>query len=365
MYTNFRIQNFRGFKDLELKDLARVNLIAGKNNNGKTALLEAIFMYSNPYNPDLALNIYSFRGVRQFKIEFGRWADSPFDVMFHKFRTHESIVMSGSNKLYGNWDLKIQIVNDVTELNSLGIISHPSISEDDGAQSSASAYQAICFVAQPEDTKESKHYMWLDNRGNKNNFPIPPTPEFQGVFIQARSRTPHNINAERFTGLRLQGRHNLLFEALQIIEPRLIQLELLRFGGETVLHGDIGIGRPLPLPLMGDGINSIASLILAMSYVPDGVLFVDEVENGLHHSLHENIWKAIDIASKTFNVQVFATTHSREMLMAANEAFKEQDDYDFKLYRLDHDSETGDIEAVAYNERLIQSAQNMDFEVRG
>ena len=50
MYSSFRVQNFRGFKDLRLDDLARVNLIAGKNNTGKSALLEAIFTYTGEYD---------------------------------------------------------------------------------------------------------------------------------------------------------------------------------------------------------------------------------------------------------------------------------------------------------------------------
>ena len=38
MYKSFRVKNFRCFKDLQINDLGRVNLIAGKNNTGKTAL---------------------------------------------------------------------------------------------------------------------------------------------------------------------------------------------------------------------------------------------------------------------------------------------------------------------------------------
>ena len=37
MYKSFRVKNFRCFKDLQINDLGRVNLIAGKNNTGKTA----------------------------------------------------------------------------------------------------------------------------------------------------------------------------------------------------------------------------------------------------------------------------------------------------------------------------------------
>ena len=44
MLTSLHIKNFRGFRDLTIQPLARVNLIAGKNNVGKTGILEALFL---------------------------------------------------------------------------------------------------------------------------------------------------------------------------------------------------------------------------------------------------------------------------------------------------------------------------------
>ena len=46
MYKSFRVKNFRCFKDLQINDLGRVNLIAGKNNTGKTALMEAMYLHT-------------------------------------------------------------------------------------------------------------------------------------------------------------------------------------------------------------------------------------------------------------------------------------------------------------------------------
>ena len=51
MYKSFRVKNFRCFKDLQINDLGRVNLIAGKNNTGKTALLEAMYLHTRPLTP--------------------------------------------------------------------------------------------------------------------------------------------------------------------------------------------------------------------------------------------------------------------------------------------------------------------------
>ncbi len=69
MLTTLRIQNFRGFKDLTLgtveHPLKRVNLIAGKNNSGKTAVLEAILLHRSPASPGLSVEIHRFRGLEQ------------------------------------------------------------------------------------------------------------------------------------------------------------------------------------------------------------------------------------------------------------------------------------------------------------
>jgi hypothetical protein len=49
MIKDIEISNFRCFEHTKIEGFERVNLIGGKNNSGKTALLEAIFLYSYPY----------------------------------------------------------------------------------------------------------------------------------------------------------------------------------------------------------------------------------------------------------------------------------------------------------------------------
>ena len=41
MIKTFTMKRFRGFKDLKIDDLRRINVIVGPNATGKTALLEA------------------------------------------------------------------------------------------------------------------------------------------------------------------------------------------------------------------------------------------------------------------------------------------------------------------------------------
>lgn len=47
MLNSLKITNFRTFSNLCLNRLGKVNLIVGRNNVGKTSLLEAVHLYSS------------------------------------------------------------------------------------------------------------------------------------------------------------------------------------------------------------------------------------------------------------------------------------------------------------------------------
>src|SRR6266536_2498845 len=47
MLPNLEIREFRTFRHLRIERLGRVNLIVGKNNVGKTTLLEALWLYGH------------------------------------------------------------------------------------------------------------------------------------------------------------------------------------------------------------------------------------------------------------------------------------------------------------------------------
>ena len=90
MFTSFTLKNFRFFRELQIEPLERVNLIAGKNNTGKTALLEAIFLHLGPNDPTLLLNLNVLRGIEQVNVGaqdiwgwffFGRRIDETIELL--------------------------------------------------------------------------------------------------------------------------------------------------------------------------------------------------------------------------------------------------------------------------------------------
>lgn len=64
LLESLEIQNFRGFHHLQIEKLGRVNLIVGKNNIGKTSLLEALELYARRGAPELIRQFLRSRNDR-------------------------------------------------------------------------------------------------------------------------------------------------------------------------------------------------------------------------------------------------------------------------------------------------------------
>ena len=360
MYQSFEMRNFRCFRELTLADLERVNLIAGVNNVGKTALLEALFLHCGAYNPALTLRVNAFRGVESLKIELGRWAETPWDSLFSGFDTSKKVELIGENDTTGRRILRLKVVRQPEELAKIGqFIQHSSGGPEGVLLSSETAL--VLELEYQEDERRGRYHMILDTKEPRTE-PIPPPPPFPSFFLAARVRIPLAEDAARFGKLEVIEQQDVLLRALQVIEPLLRRLAVVVTGGVPTLHGDIGLGRLVPLPLLGEGMARLASLVLAVGNAPNGVVLVDEVENGMHHSILPKMWRAIGEVARQFHTQVFATTHSLECIVAAHKAFTESGVYDFRLHRLDRVKET--IRAVTYDQETLAAAIETGLEVR-
>ena len=77
----------------------------------------------------------------------------------------------------------------------------------------------------------------------------------------------------------------------------------------SFIYADIGLGEMLDLRIMGDGLVHLTSILLHIASAAGGIVLIDEIENGLHHSIMHKVWRAIAAAARQFNTQVIATTH--------------------------------------------------------
>ena len=166
-------------------------------------------------------------------------------------------------------------------------------------------------------------------------------------------------DAVRLGRLRQQKRGDLLLEALRVIEPRLQSIEDNSASGAPMIWGDIGLSELVPLSVMGEGMTRMAQLDPGHSQLPGGVVLVDEVENGIHHSVMSKVWKSIAAAAEQFDTQIFATTHSYECIEKAYEGLGSEG---FQFLRLR--SRDGMNKAVIYEPSVLDTAIRHYMEIR-
>ena len=362
MYTSFTVKNYRCFDSLTVEPLGEINLISGKNNIGKTTLLEALFLHCGAYNPSLALRVDAFRGIEAFKVELFKQAAVPWISIFRGFDISKIVELAGENTQTGSRLLQLRAIRDLSTVEPLefeGLYSF--VSEDIKAPPSASEPRQILELSYESKEGKGSVYLVLDSRGI-HPMPLPPPPPFPAFFQGDRVRIPLPEEAERFGQLEIAGKQDVLLQVLRIIEPRLKRLAVIVTAGQPAIHGDIGMGRLVPLPVMGGGITRLTSLVLHIGNATKGVALIDEIENGLHYSVLPSVWLAVAEAAREFGTQVFATTHSLECIKAAHEAFAGNDTCDFRLHRLEKIDER--IRAVTFNRKQLATAIATDLEVR-
>src|SRR6266487_1395743 len=322
MLKSFKITNFRGFKSFQIKDFNRLNLIAGKNNTGKTALLEALFLHTGSANPSLAITVNALHGIQKMMIQNDPAAEMPWNSLFYQFNPKSVIELDGQ-------DEKGRRI--LVTLTSEPISS--AVVPVQGTASNVMNRNSLVFKSIENHKKEERVTLKFTNKRHEFE-PVLPL-RVPSIFVSARSLGAPEEDASSFGQLTLRKEEGHLLGALQEIEPHLKSVTVVYEGDAPTLHGDIGQSRLVPLLLMGEGMVRLAKIVLAISSSRDGIVFIDEIENGFHYSVMKSIWRGLRKIADAFNVQLFATTHSLECTKAAYTAFKEESKFDLMVYRLD------------------------------
>jgi hypothetical protein len=352
---SIHVENFRCFQKLDINSLARVNVIAGRNSVGKTAALEAIYLLIGAENLSLVLKISHFRGIKELKGEIRSILELLWSPLFYQLETNRKIKIKASLRDGGEHKVELTLVPAGSQTLNL--------SDEQGAFKSALSGQ-ILRQAFTDSHAHSTEFEMRFIDGELKIEPVPSNPPFSGYFLYAR-RSPTQEEVANLFGRLVKSKQvdELdLVGILKIVEPRLLQLDVIPSAGASMVYGDIGLDQMLPISLMGDGLERVIGMVLRIANASGGVVLIDEIENGIHYSALQSFWQVIGRAARTFNTQVIATTHSYECIREAHYAFSQSQDYDFLLHRLDRIDDR--VEAVTYDQEAIEAALKAEFEVR-
>ncbi|MBI5207911.1 MAG: AAA family ATPase [Candidatus Firestonebacteria bacterium] len=355
MLTSFILKNFRCFQEFSISPLKRINLIAGMNNVGKTALLEGMFLFAGAANPNLAFNVNIFRGLETLAFNIDLQSKTPWNTLFLDFDEENEIIFKGISDNLKEQTLKIRIRKKAI----------PPISQTKNGFASTDMTGFIRGLEYEYINEKNEHIKSEINITDKGVVLAPSIVTqnpYSAIFLASRSRPNLNEEAERFSNVVRNQQQDVLFKALKIIEPRLKQLTLLTTAGIPIIYGELETKQLFPLVIMGEGLVKICSIVLAIANTQNGIIFIDEIENGIHYSVMNKLWGSIYEAAKQFNVQIFATTHSRECIISAHNTFNQLQIDDFLFYRLDKIDNK--IEAKKYTKEILDAAIDSEFEVR-
>ena len=156
-----------------------------------------------------------------------------------------------------------------------------------------------------------------------------------------------------------------MVEALRIIDPGISAVSIVvreaAHRWRTAMVRSADFNRPVPLRSFGDGMARIFAVILSLVNARDGILLIDEFENGLHYTAQLDVWRMIFRLARDLDVQVFATTHSWDAVESFAEAANESPE-DGALLRLTRRG--GDIIPTVFDEEDLAIAAYERIEVR-
>lgn len=169
-----------------------------------------------------------------------------------------------------------------------------------------------------------------------------------------------NVN-EKLAQVIKNKKENDILEALRLVEPRIKDIQLL----DKKIMVDIGLEERLPINVLGDGVRKVLSILLSIHNAQNGVLMVDEIDNGLHYSVMPDLWKVILHSCRKLNTQLFVSTHSMDMVKALVAAMLEVGAQDndvsaFKLIKKNDD----ELAALRYGIAELSYAVEQELEVR-
>ena len=363
MIRSLQLDNYRGFRHFELRDLGQVNLVVGTNNSGKTSILEAVRILLANGNVAVLTDILRCRGeeleeryldIRRLfhahKIEVG----SEFHVWGHQCTPHVT------GKMFSLPESEFATTSTTTTTPDF----KPTFQKP-----------GPIFVSFPRSacrmTWDGTHSTTWEAAVTSNGAldpstwrrPIPSVPTTKGSevrFVSAASLTKSDL-VDLFEQVSLQPEENLAIRALNMIDPSIERIAPSNTPGGFWVRCN-GVPDRIPIGSMGDGIWKLLGLALSLVNAKDGVLLVDEIDTGLHHSVMQKMWQLVTETAKRLNVQVFATTHSRDCYESLAAVCRQGVDQGSEITIQRIEREKG--RSVAYSEQEIIAAAKHGLEVR-
>lgn len=344
MIDTVNINNFRGIHHSRIEGLSQVNLFFGKNNCGKSSLLEGIFLACGQSNPLLPATINAMR-------TYTRLTESDIRYFFYKMNDEKEIQISMSGSHQRNLSITAikSLANNQANAVSTDLVRQYGLrmkfTSHDGEYTSEVLYD----LGASNQIEQKLH---VDSRYNEI---------LKCVYLSPRYDS--NASVDGLQNIYMNKDEEFLADALKILEPKASNPIFM----DSVMLVDVGLPQRIPINLMGDGIRKIVSFLTSIYACRGGVVLIDELSNGFHYSVMKAMWEIVIRAAIRNDVQIFATTHDEDAIRGFQQAAlavagEEQNKIaaGFKLQRIAGD----ELRAYRFSVSELGYAMDQEMEVR-
>lgn len=387
-----KVQQYRNFGVLDLEELTRVNLITGRNNVGKSSLLEAVHLLASRGAERALLDVLKSRGelkqaglknaLSDFKTPLIYQSEFAGALAWSTLLTphapkapaRRGFVISVPKT--GRWLLvRVGWYRDQAAADGGStfreFLALPETDTGMGVEIAFGKRPGKIVSLRPSAAEEADLGRYYTELAADALEPL-DAPESAGETpiprYTSRFCPPHGVDtalvARLWNEIVLSPTEGLVIEALRLIDRRVQRCALI--GEPAVPHVLLeGMDHPLPIAAMGDGMGRLFNLAVLLAASRNGVVCIDDIDIGLHYTVLEALWRFVLAIAEQLDVQVFATTHSRESIEAFAAAMAGRGDglgQVIKLYR--SKAEPHRVEAACFGHERLELALSSDLEVR-
>ncbi len=324
MIQFLELKNFRAFEHIRFEDLARANLIIGGNNTGKTSVLEA-----------LVLKLGSGQQIQKLPSTFREQIQGDEFASYWNMIPHHSNWQGFAIKANDSWVYQDQNQNDVSRL----------LEDKDGNCRVIGKIKPDAFNVSALESKDP------------------------ASVIPTKASTPASISElfNQIAPLNPDNEDRLERLLRQSVEPRLKRLRYAKPKGTKthLVYADLGNGPMLPFTQLGQAFCRVLEIYCEIFANQPKVILIDEIENGLYYEGLSDFWNGLYEVLEDQDVQLFATTHSRECMEAAHKAAAARKEYPLRYLRLDRRIDNPEkIVATTFGQEVMQTAIDSKMEMR-